>query len=253
MATFGQKYVELYEIFYQDKDYTGEAALIKNIIEKYKSNAKKILDYGCGTGRHAEKLLSLGFKVSGIDKNRYMLRKAREKFKDDKRISFYPVDKRNLIKPRSFDVCISLFDVLSYMNTNEEIVNFLNYVKRTLSANGLFIFDFWYGPGVLSLGPSKRNKEYTLNDRRVVRITTPEVDYYNSIVKVTHEVSIFKKRKKISTFIDTHHMRYFFKNEINLFLRVVGFEIIKFGTWQNLNSAPSLNDWSALVVARSIN
>jgi SAM-dependent methyltransferase len=239
----------LYEALYKYKDYRAEANLIDKAIKKYKPGSTSILDYGCGTGNHAAALLSKGYRVCGVDKNPYMLRKAKDKLKE-KKADFYSTKERGVIKPGSIDVCVLLFDVLSYMNSNEELMDFLSYVKKILANGGLFIFDFWYGPGVINLRPVKRRKEYFLGDKKIVRITKPTHDLNKCMVKVEHEVNVFERNKIVKKIFDIHLMRYFFKNEIDLFLRQHGFKILKFGLWDNVDKLPSVNDWSALVIAK---
>ncbi len=251
MSSFSKDYVELYEALYKYKDYCFEAGLIDKAIKKYKPGALCILDYGCGTGNHAAALLSKGYRVCGVDKNPYMLKKAKEKLKG-KKASFYNTKERGAIKPGSIDVCVLLFDVLSYMNSNEELMDFLSYVKKVLVNRGLFIFDFWYGPGVINLKPIKRRKEYVFGNQKIIRITKPIHDLNQCMVKVEHEVNVFERNKIVKKIIDVHSMRYFFKNEIDLLLKQHGFEILKFGSWGNINKLPSVDNWSALAMARVI-
>jgi SAM-dependent methyltransferase len=208
------------------------------------------MDYGCGTGSHSAVLVSLGYEVYGVDINPFMLKRAGEKFKNNKKVHLFNAKQRDDISAGSVDVCILLFDVLSYMNSNGEIMEFLSFVRKVLAKDGLFIFDFWYGPGVLGLGPKRRWKKYHRGDKEVLRLTTPELDNYNCVVNITHEMLVMKKNKLLEKFSELHKMRYFFKNEIELFLQVNGFKIKKFATWNNIDKLPGMDDWSALVVSK---
>ena len=55
----------------------GECDFIESEIEKDKST--KILDVGCGTGRHAIELTKRGYRVTGIDLSESQLKRAKEK------------------------------------------------------------------------------------------------------------------------------------------------------------------------------
>src|SRR4030066_986225 len=252
MGSFSQKYSEIYDVFYDKKDYQGEVDLIEQVIRKYKPDTKKILDYGCGTGEHTKALALKGYEISGIEKNENMLAIAKQKIKKQKNVHFYNADESRAVDPDSIDVCITLFDVISYMNTNEEIRDFLTYVKNVLKDSGLIIFDFWYGPGVINLRPEKRWKEYNAGDKKILRLTNPVPDNDNCIVSVTHEVIISERDRIINRFTETHNMRYFFKNEIFMFLNYHGFEVSNFGTWKDLYIPPTIADWSALVIAQKV-
>jgi SAM-dependent methyltransferase len=248
MSPFAKDYAKIYDSLYKEKDYKHEVDKVRKFIKQYKPGAKTILDYGCGTGNHAGLLASGGYRVCGIDRNAHMLDIAKRKNKAG--VCFCHSDKRDSVKESSVDVCISLFDVISYMHTNEEINNFLSYVKRVLVNKGLLILDFWYGPGVVSMGPEKRWKEFSCGDDKIIRFTSPELDTYNSAVNVTHDVLFFRKNLLKDKLTEVHRMRYFSRNEILLFLSYHGFEVLKFGTWKDINTAPGLFDWSALTVSK---
>lgn len=52
----------------------------------------------------------------------------------------------------------SLFHVLRYQITNNDVLDMLSTVKLHLKPGGLFILEFWYGPAVLMDRPEKRVK-----------------------------------------------------------------------------------------------
>jgi SAM-dependent methyltransferase len=249
VPSFNKGYAEIYDLLYQTKDYTYECNLMEEIINTYKPDAKTIMDYGCGTGNHAGLMARKGYTIYGIDRNEHMLNIAKKKLAGNTNIHLYAADKRDEISPCSIDVAILLFDVLSYMNTNEEVNDFLRFVKKVLVGGGLFIFDFWHGPGVINLKPEKRWKEYDFGANKILRLTSPAHDISNCAVNITHEIILIENEKVIERFTDIHRMRYFFKNEIQLFLDYHGFEILKFGTWNNIDNPATEKDWSALVVS----
>ena len=252
MGSFSRGYAEIYDLLYYAKDYEGEADVIEKVIRQHTPAARKILDYGCGTGNHAKALALRGYELFGVDKSENTLEVARQKLKGRTDVHLFHADERDAVGPGSIDVCITLFDVLSYMNANDEIIAFLDYVRNVLKDRGLMIFDFWYGPGVIHLRPEKRWKEYVVGERKILRLTTPEHDDLNCVVSVKHEILMSEKDRIINRMIDTHTMRYFFKNEIFLFLKCCGFEVLHFGTWEDLYATPGNTAWSALVVAQKV-
>ena len=100
---YGRKYD--HEIFTQGT--LGECDFIENEINSDRS--LKILDVGCGTGRHAIELSKRGYTVTGIDLSETQLARAREKAEGDHlRINFVRQDARNLSFNNEFDVAIML-------------------------------------------------------------------------------------------------------------------------------------------------
>ena len=51
MSTFEQKY-SAFMIQFTEKDYHREVECIKQMLVKHSSEAKTILNFGCGTGKH---------------------------------------------------------------------------------------------------------------------------------------------------------------------------------------------------------
>ena len=60
----------------------GEVDFIEKELGFDKS--KRILDIGCGTGRHAIELAKRGYKVTGVDLSKSQLQRAKEKASDAK-------------------------------------------------------------------------------------------------------------------------------------------------------------------------
>ena len=63
MEPFSQKYAEIYDLLYQEKNYQYEVNVIKDVINEYKPGATAILDYGCGTGNHAKVLVDKDYTI----------------------------------------------------------------------------------------------------------------------------------------------------------------------------------------------
>lgn len=250
MAHFTQSYAQVYDWLYGEKDYQKEVDLIRSTAEAHLTGARKFIDYGCGTGNHSRYLAGLEYAVSGIDVNRDMLAIAKKKLEGKSNVSFFHVSEREAILSESHDVCLCLFDVLSYMNRNEDVDDFLEFARRSLVPGGLLMFDFWYGPGVMHLGPENRWKEYLKDGFKILRLTSPVMDSLNCVVHVKHKVIVLEREKEVRSFEETHNMRYFFLPEVRSFLDHHGFEIIKSGTWEKPGVNPTANDWSVLVVAR---
>ncbi len=61
--------IELYDTIYSEfKDFEAEAAQVATLLREKCPAAKRLLDVGCGTGRHAAALVAEhGFQVDGLD------------------------------------------------------------------------------------------------------------------------------------------------------------------------------------------
>ena len=118
----------------------GECDFIEEELNHDKT--KRILDIGCGTGRHSIELTKRGYNIFGIDFSESMLAKAREKAKSlNLSIDFQKQDARNLPFDNEFDAGIMLCEGgFSLMETDEMNFEILKNVTKALKSKGKLIF-----------------------------------------------------------------------------------------------------------------
>ena len=118
----------------------GECDFIEQEINHDKS--LKIIDIGCGTGRHSIELAKSGYQVMGIDLSESQLKRAREKAKEEGlEIDFQKHDARNLPFEGEFDLAIMLCEGgFPLMETDEMNFEILKNATKTLKDNGKLIF-----------------------------------------------------------------------------------------------------------------
>lgn len=253
MNQFGDLYSKYYDLLYTDKDYDGEAEYVHNLITENSNDAQTILDMGCGTGIHADLLSNKGYKVHGIDISEDMLKIANQKIKGkEERLQFNQSNIQELNLNKKFDVVVSLFHVMSYQNSNIELIKAFEVAKDHLSAGGLFIFDFWYGPAVLTDLPITKVKRLENNDIKITRVAESKLVPQSNLTKVNFDVFIEDKNKKlIVNKNESHSMRYFFDTELELICDKSGFEIIKKYEWMG-SKYPDFKSWNVVWVAKTL-
>ena len=241
-------YSSYYDLIYQDKPYQQEADFITSLIGEFEPG-KRILELGCGTGKHARLLHKKGFDVTGVDLSETMLDVAREKSDSD--ISYYCGDLRDfsLVFEEQFDVVIAMFDVVSYMSTNFDIKKMFDNISKYLKKGGILIFDAWYGPAVLHLRPYTRIGRWKNEEVSITRISNPEMNYNNNICTVNYEIYIEDINQGITKINEKHPMRYFFLAELDELFATQNFSREKSVEWFTMNE-PSENMWSVLHVFR---
>lgn len=245
-------YAKYYDLFYENKGYEKEVNDVLTMILKYGNNDdfKTILDLGCGTGRHAYEFSKKGYCVHGIDLSSFMISVAKEKYGKYANLSFEVSDIRDYRGAEKYDMCMSLFHVMSYQNRNEDFTSALRSAHYNLNPNGLFIFDFWYGVGVLNELPEVRIKTVENEMIEAVRIAQPVMHFNKNVCDVNYTVLITSKETGITRKLqETHPMRYFFKPEIEYMLNKNGFKLIDFLSCDNMTE-PNGNTWTSYVIAR---
>ena len=254
MKVFGDDYGKYYNLIYQDKAYDSECTYVDKLIKKYSPHAESILDLGCGTGSHDILLVERGFLLTGVDSSKEMLSSAMNNKKvmgyDDKKLKFHLGDIRCIRLEKTFDVVISLFDVLSYQTTNADLLNTFQTASIHLNKGGIFIFDCWYGPGVLNDLPTVRVKEIENEQLILTRIAEPKMHLDENIVDVSYHLFVRdKKTRHVEEFRETHIMRYLFKPEIEMISENTGIDIIAFHDFMS-DSLPKPGNWDVCFLGK---
>ncbi|MFL9924592.1 class I SAM-dependent methyltransferase [Herbaspirillum lusitanum] len=251
MSVFGA-YARYYDLLYRDKDYAGEVEFIASLLRKHVPRAESILEMGCGTGIHAQRLVEKGYTVHGIDLSDDMLAAAKQRVEAlpamRERLTFDSGNVRTYKAGLKFDIVISLFHVVSYQSTNADLRAMFQNAAQHLKDGGAFIFDFWHGPAVLTERPSVRMKRMESDEIAVTRVATPSVNMIENYVDVRYDIFI---RDKKTTFVEelseTHRMRYLFLTEIEMLARDAGLNFVSSCEWMT-GQAASEQTWGVCAV-----
>lgn len=247
MSVF-KDYSKYYNLLYKDKDYVGETNYVIDIIKRHSPAAKRILNLGCGTGNHDFIFNEKGFHVTGIDLSHDMVAVANERKNENNTIDFLQGDVRTLNLNKTFDVVMSLFHVMSYQTSDEDLHKAFTTAYNHLEPGGIFVFDCWYGPGVLTDRPTIRNKHLENNELLVERLSTPKMYANDNCVDVIFDVKITDKASQQQYNIhEVHKMRYLFLPELMQHLTAVGFKTIISEEWLT-GKELSFNSWNATLV-----
>ncbi len=254
MSVFKKNYSKFYDSFYNSKDYAVECDFIQQLFNKYATNdIKKILDLGAGTGGHSLLLAERGYDVVGVDQSAAMLEKAQKKASNSETVSFIQGDIRNLKLGTKFDAVIAMFAVMGYQTSNDDLEDAITTARQHLTDEGLFVFDVWFGPAVLTDRPVDRVKTISLEDgQRILRIATPVVNINDHTVEVNYELLHISGKTILSETSESHLMRFFFPQEIAYFLSRNGFSLIHLSPFMSLDNDVTENDWNVTIVARAV-
>jgi SAM-dependent methyltransferase len=248
-------YAQYYDLLYRDKDYDAESDFVHRLIQKHSPGAESILDIGCGTGLHAFSLAEKGYFVTGVDQSEQMLSLARERaeFRGgpiSDRLTFHQGDIRDFHMDRSYDAIVSLFHVISYQPTNDDLLRTFGSVSAHLEEKGVFVFDFWYGPGVLSDPPTARIKEVEDESVAITRVANPVLNPHENTVDILYRIFVRdKKSHQVEEIVEKHQMRYLFLPEMLFLFEVTGFELLAFTAFLE-DSPPGLGEWNSCIVCR---
>ncbi len=242
-----ENYAESYEKECFVTGTAGECDFIELEIQ-YSKNLK-ILDIGCGTGRHSIELTKRGYNVTGIDLSEAMLNKARSKAAEQKlNIDFQLHDARQLPFRQEFDLAIMICEgAFPLMETDEMNFQILESASNALKPGGKFIFTTLNG-----LFPVHRSTADFVNEHSVEG---------NAIQGESSFDLMTFRDINITTFTDDDgnkfdlecNERYYVPSEITWLLKSLNFKKIeifgaKLGAFSR-NDKLTSNDFEMLVVA----
>ncbi len=247
-----------YELLFENygKKYDGECFTQGTIgecdfIEKEIDFNKeiKILDLGCGTGRHSIELTKRGYSVTGIDLSESQLNRAKEKAQEQGlKIDFKKADARNLPFKNEFDLVVMLCEgAFPLMETDEMNFEILQNAFKALKSKGKIIFTTLNG-----LFPLFHSvKDFLANSTKEGNATYGNNSFdlmtFRDYSKTSAEDDLGNK-KELSC-----NERYYVPSEITWLLKSVNFENInifgaKLGGFSR-NDVLTTEDFEMLVIA----
>lgn len=242
---------ENYAQKYEQESYTqgtiGECDFIESELGFDKS--LKILDVGCGTGRHSIELARRGYDLTGIDLSENQLNRAREKAKaENLNIPFLQHDARNLPFEKEFDVAIMLCEGgFSLMETDEMNFEILKNVSKSLKHRSKLIFTT-----LNALFPLYHSVEAFMAEGSKDGHVVYRSNSFNLMTFRDHNITELEddSGKKISL---NCNERYYVPSEITWLLKSLGFVKIeifgaKIGAYSR-NDALAPEDFEMLVIA----
>lgn len=138
------RYPEFYAIGYR-WNTEAECSFIEACLAAHGlEGSRRLLDIGCGSGRHLLELARRGHEMTGIDLSSEMVDYAdRQAQESGLAVSVSPDDLRSLQVEGTFDAAYCFMDTFRFLLTNEEIIKHLREVADRLVPGGLYLTDFW--------------------------------------------------------------------------------------------------------------
>jgi len=236
---------------YDSENFTSGTMGECDFIEKELGYNKglKILDVGCGTGRHSIELTKRGYNVTGIDLSESQLQRAREKASaEGLKITFLRHDARNLPFRGEFDLAIMLCEGgFPLMETDELNFEILESSAKALKKPGKFIFTTLNG-----LFPLYHSVEKFCSESSEDGNATYSSNTFDLITFRDHNITDFEDDDGNKKTLDCNE-RYYVPSEITWLLKSLGFAKVdifgaKLGAFSR-NDRLTTEDFEMLVIA----
>jgi SAM-dependent methyltransferase len=168
----GLLYSELakyYDRIYSRKDYKGECAELRQLIQENKqAPGPDLLEVGCGTGLYLEHFEE-HFSCTGVDLSSEMLRVAKKRLN---KTALRQADMRTFDLGKEFDVVLCLFSSIANLSNYSELRKTMKNFSRHLKTGGILILGPWKHPEKVPPG-TPRLFTYDSPDLKLARIDFP--------------------------------------------------------------------------------
>lgn len=187
-----------YHILYQHRDDAEAKFFLDNLVKELNpAEGARLLDLGCGKGRHAIYLHSKGFSLVGADLSPESIAAANKFQKDG--LNFVVHDMRNPLALGNFDGVLNLFTSFGYFDTEEEHLQVLQAARTALDkTKGFFLIDFMNAATVV--------KNLQLAELKTVQGINFDIRRYVENRKIIKEIRF-----------EAEGQKYFFSEMVNAF------------------------------------
>ena len=133
---------DLYPFMFPDKRIDETDEQMSKVLALTKPAGKSVLDLCCGPGRCSIALARKGFSLTGVDRTKYLLDRARTKARAAHvKIEWVQKDMRDFVRPDSFDLVLSMFTPFGYFDDKRDDVIVLKNMMTSLKPGGVCLID----------------------------------------------------------------------------------------------------------------
>ena len=133
---------ELYPFMFSEKRLAEADEQVKKVLALTKPPGKSVLDLCCGPGRCSVALAKRRFSVTGVDRTKYLLDKARAKARAAHvKIEWVQKDMRDFVRPDAFALVISMFTSFGYFEDSREDLTVLQNMFTSLKPGGAALIE----------------------------------------------------------------------------------------------------------------
>lgn len=173
----------------------AECDFIEACLERYDVKGispSRLLDIGCGSGRHLTELARRGHHLTGVDLSPEMVAFVEETKDSSLPITVAVDDLRELSIAGVYDAAFCFMDTFRFLLTNDEIVAHLRTVAGLLAPGGLYLTDFWVPSQWDQIGSEIHQWEQTEGDTTVRVFYLQHPDSIDPITQTFEDELVFE-------------------------------------------------------------
>lgn len=212
------KSAELYDLFYEWKDYRAEADRIRKLVLERQPSASSFLDVACGTGSHLIHLQEW-FAAEGLDVDEGLLAVARTKLPET---LLHRADMQDFDLGRTFDVVTCLFSSIGYVESVAGLEGAIGSMARHVASGGLLLVEPWLTPDTFDPSDLGRLIHVERPGLQAVRMNGSRVEGATSVLDFHYLVA---RPGSVEHLTETHVLGLFTDEEMRASLERAGLDV----------------------------
>jgi SAM-dependent methyltransferase len=133
---------DLYPFLFPEKQFADAVVDAGKVLKLIRPKGRAVLDLCCGPGRFSIPLAKRRLAVTGVDRTKYNLDRARARARRERvRVEWIQQDMRDFARPAAFDLALNMFTSFGYFDKKQEDLQVLGNVFASLRPGGAFLID----------------------------------------------------------------------------------------------------------------
>lgn len=222
---------EEYELFGYPNTQIQDCIFMENIFKRFNVNVHDILDIACGTGRHAIEMTRRGYTITAIDISENMLTLAKKKAEEQNiQINFQRHDMTKLKFKDEFDAAYILFNTMITLVKNQDLIDFMEGINKSLRIGGLFIIEVGNLWAYIAKNNFKNGQYSRTDEKGEVRRKLDSktiIGPYNNIYSNINQQRYWRNNHELEPKTTTIIKRAYSINELDLLFRLTNFKLLE--------------------------
>ncbi|MBD3300113.1 MAG: methyltransferase domain-containing protein [Candidatus Moranbacteria bacterium] len=217
-------FARFYDSLELKKKYKQELDFIRAIVDRYNPQNKRTLVLNCGSGLLLAKLKKIGFEVSGLEKNKELIKIAKQR---DPNLEIFNNDLADYKTDKRFDLILYLSKNIN-LNSDEQILSQnLAKIYTWLNNKGLLIFDL----GLLNKEELKSNVnlvDYYKDKEQNIQMA--RISQWDKKSKAKNKIKsnylvLTKMGEEINFFVEENEMTIFEIDKVEAIMEQLGYKV----------------------------
>lgn len=228
-----------YEWMFPAESFVQATEQVQDIVNLSGITEGAVLDLCCGPGRHSVPLRKLGFDVTAVDLQPFLLGKARDyATKENVSIEFIEEDMLTFRRSESFDLIVNLFSSFGYFRNPEDDIKVLENAYYSLKNRGRILLEL-RGKENHAMGYAETLSYEMPNGDLIFQRTETNNDWTSS-----NSTWVYVQGEHAKTYLMNYNL--YSGAELRELLRKVGFRNVRI--YGDLKSAPYNHNAKRLVL-----